>query len=134
MGKTSITLKSMAILMAMVWNFTQPCMAEDNKKEPDKQPTSIELTGNYETQHDRSLLYPVEAWIVNNELEVTFHEPTSNVTLTVIGTSGVVFSQTISFNSFQTETINLYGCPKGIYTLTITTPQGTYLSGMCEIE
>lgn len=45
MGKTSITLKSMAILMALVWNFTQPCMAEDNKKEPDKQPTSIELTG-----------------------------------------------------------------------------------------
>lgn len=97
-------------------------------------PDDILAAGLLEFPRGRSLSFP-KATIQENQVSVTFFEALSDVTLTITSASGVVMqTRTVSFTAFQTEILNVSNCPKGTYTLSITTPRGTDLHGSFNIK
>lgn len=124
-------LKSIALFVALMWGMSLPCIA-DKKPIPTIDP--IELEGIIEDERERTLLLPVEAWTNRNELNVIFHYAVSNVTITIYGPTGVLANHIVSLYSYQSEVFDISNYPAGTYTLVITTPQGTYLTGVFEVD
>jgi len=106
----------------------------EEKKKEEKEPTKIELTGELSSNDIRSLILPLEAYENDALLTITTWQTMYDANVTISGIHGIIFSQSLTLMENDTETFDISGYANGIYTLTITTPQGTYLSGMFEIE
>lgn len=92
-------------------------------------PRDILIEGSVESERGRSLSFPLEATLLEDQVSVTFFEALSDVTLTITSETGVMQARTVSFIDFQTEILSVSNYPKGEYTLSITTPRGTDLHG-----
>ena len=98
-----------------------------------EEPTIIEILGLFETHKDRSLVLPLEAYLDGRQLTLTFFDAIEDVTGSIVGNSGTVETRTVSFNDFQTEIFDVSRYAAGNYSLLITTPRGTCLSGNFKI-
>ena len=65
--------------------------------------------------------------------DLTFFDAIEDVTVSIVGNSGTVETRTVSFNDFQTEIFDVSRYAAGNYSLLITTPRGTCLSGNFKI-
>ena len=99
-----------------------------------EEPTIIEILGLFETHKDRSLVLPLEAYLDGRQLILTFFDAIEDVTVSIVGNSGTVETRTVSFNDFQTEIFDVSRYAAGNYSLLITTPRGTSLSGNFKID
>ena len=99
-----------------------------------EEPTIIEILGLFETHKDRSLVLPLEAYLDGRQLTLTFFDAIEDVTVSIVGNSGTVETRTVSFNDFQTEIFDVSRYAAGNYSLLITTPRGTSLSGNFKID
>ena len=99
-----------------------------------EEPTIIEILGLFETHKDRSLVLPLEAYLDGRQLTLTFFDAIEYVTVSIVGNSGTVETRTVSFNDFQTEIFDVSRYAAGNYSLLITTPRGTSLSGNFKID
>ena len=99
-----------------------------------EEPTIIEILGLFETHKDRSLVLPLEAYLDWRQLTLTFFDAIEDVTVSIVGNSGTVETRTVSFNDFQTEIFDVSRYAAGNYSLLITTPRGTSLSGNFKID
>lgn len=131
MKNASITLKGMAFFMILSWIFTPLCMADEKPSNP---PSPIVIEGEYEDERDRSLTLPLEAWTTSNELGIIFYRSIPNVTISIMGDSGILESHSGSYEDSQRIILNISYYANGSYSLIITTPEGTYLTGVFEIN
>ena len=99
-----------------------------------EEPAIIEILGLFETHKDRSLVLPLEAYLDGRQLTLTFFDAIEDVTVSIVGNSGTVETRTVSFNDFQTEIFDVSRYAAGNYSLLITTPRGTSLSGNFKID
>lgn len=106
----------------------------EEKKKDEKVPTKIELAEELSTVDGRSLILPVEAYENDALLTITTWQTMYDANVTISSAHGIIFCQSLTLMENDTEAFDISGYANGIYTLTITTPQGTYLSGMFEIE
>ncbi|MBQ3610162.1 MAG: DUF3244 domain-containing protein [Bacteroidaceae bacterium] len=120
------------ILFLLLAFLCLPSWGADEPKK--KEPTQIDLVGRLESDNERSLIFPLEAFENDVELNLISTRAMTDVTITVSGIHGVLFSQVLSLEEGGIECISLSDCTAGTYTLTIVTPNGTYLSGMFTIE
>ena len=116
------------ILFLLLAFLCLPSWGADEPKK--KEPTQIDLVGRLESDNERSLIFPLEAFENDAEVNLTSWQTINNATIIIIGINGIMFSQVISLGEGCTESISLNGYASGTYTLVISTPQGTYLSGM----
>ena len=96
---------------------------------------NIDLEGDMEDERNKSLLLPFDAFQVDNsEICVMSYDAHSAVTIRIIDAGGTTMdTQSLSLGSQQVVSFDINSYPNGTYTLVITTPQGTFLSGMFEI-
>lgn len=90
----------------------------------ERQPSPMIIHGDWETNIDKSLTFPVEVYIDNNQLVLTFLNKTQDVSISIVGSSGTIENRTISFTDFQTEVFDITQYAPGSYCLLITTPRG----------
>ncbi len=119
------------ILFMLLAFLCLPSWGADEPKK--KEPTQIDLVGRLESDNERSLIFPLEAFENDVELNLTCWQTINNATVTITGINGIIFSQVFSLGESCTESIPLNGYARGTYTLVISTPQGTYLTGVFEI-
>lgn len=95
----------------------------------------IDLGGDMEDERNKSLLLPFKAFQVDNsEICVMSYGVHSSVTIRIMDAGGTTMdTQSLSLGSQQVVSFNISSYPNGTYTLVVSTPQGTYLSGMFEI-
>lgn len=95
----------------------------------------IDLEGDMEDERNKSLLLPFDAFQVDNsEICVMSYDAHSAVTIRIMDAGGTMMdTQSLSLGSQQVVSFDISSYPNGTYTLIISTPQGTYLSGMFEI-
>ena len=95
----------------------------------------IDLEGDMEDERNKSLLLPFDAFQVDNsEICVMSYDAHSAVTIRIMDASGTTMdTQSLSLGSQQVVSFDISSYSNGTYTLVISTPQGTYLSGMFEI-
>ena len=96
----------------------------------------IELKGTTEDDRKKSLILPFGAYRIDNtEVCVMSYDFCSNATICILDTSGQTMDYfTSSLSSLQVVSFDINGYPSGTYTLAISTPQGTYLTGMFEVN
>lgn len=120
--------------------FFAPCiyyysrMGDINEDKKETYPTEIQIMGKFEDHKDRSLVLPLEAYLDGAQLTLTFFDAIEDVTVSIVGNSGTVETRTVSFNDFQTEIFDVSRYAAGNYSLLITTPRGTSLSGNFKID
>ena len=71
---------------------------------------------------------------IRKKLILTFFDAIEDVTVSIVGNSGTVETRTVSFNDFQTEIFDVSRYAAGNYSLLITTPRVTSLSGNFKID
>lgn len=96
----------------------------------------IELKGDTEDDNTKSLIFPFGAYQVDNaKVCVMSYDFCSNATICILDASGQTMDYlTSSLSSLQVVSFDIYGYPNGTYTLVISTPQGTYLTGVFEVD
>lgn len=125
------------LIIALCITFSIPTVyGSDLQGEPTtkEEPTIIEIIGIFETHKDRSLVLPLEAYLDGSQLTLTFFDAIEDVTISILGNSGTVETRTVSFTDFQTEIFDISRYAAGNYSLLITTPRGTFLSGNFKID
>ena len=118
------------LLLAFI---TIPAWGTVNEDKKETYPTEIQIMGKFEDHKDRSLVLPLEAYLDGRQLTLTFFDAIEDVTVSIVGNSGTVETRTVSFNDFQTEIFDVSRYAAGNYSLLITTPRGTCLSGNFKI-
>ncbi|WP_455660275.1 DUF3244 domain-containing protein [Phocaeicola faecalis] len=121
------------VLFLLLAFITIPTWGTANEDKKETYPTEIEIMGTFEDHKDRSLVLPLEAYLDGSQLTLTFFDTIKDVTISIVGNSGTVEARTVSFTNFQTETFDVSRYAVGSYSLLITTPRGTYLSGNFKI-
>lgn len=121
------------VLFLLLAFITIPIWGTVNEDKKETYPTEIQIMGKFETHKDRSLVFPLEAYLDGSQLTLTFFDAIEDVTISILGNSGTVETRTVSFTNFQTETFDVSRYAVGSYSLLITTPRGTYLSGNFKI-
>ena len=96
----------------------------------------IKLDGNTEDDRQKILILPFGAYQEDNqEVCVVSYNICPSVTIRIIDAYGnTMDSLNSSLSSLQVVTFDISGYTAGIYTLVIATPQGTYLTGVFEVE
>lgn len=120
-------------LFLLLTFITIPTWGTINEDKKETYPTEIQIMGTFEDHKNRSINFPLEAYIDGTQLILTFFDTIEDVTISVIGISGTMETCTISFNDFQTEIFDVSQYAAGSYSLLITTPRGTNLSGSFRI-
>ena len=100
---------------------------EDNK--------DIKLDGDTEDENNKSLTFPFGAYQEDNlEVCVISYDDCPMVTLSIIDAYGnAIDTLSSALTSLQVVTFDISNYSNGTYTLVITTPTGTYLTGMFEV-
>lgn len=98
--------------------------------------TDIKLDGRSEDDNKKSLLFPFGAYqIGHQEVCVTSYNNYASVTISIIDVYGNSMDvQSSSLTPQQVVSFDISSYPHGTYTLVISTPQGTYLTGVFEVE
>lgn len=122
------------ILFLLLMFITIPIWGTINEDKKETKPTEVQIKGEYETNRRKSLYFPLEAYIDSSQLTLTFFDALEDVTISIIGISGTMEIRTVSLNSFQTEVFDVSQYATGSYSLLITTPRGTNLSGSFRID
>ena len=96
----------------------------------------IDLQGDIEDDNKKSLALPFKAYQVDNaEICIMASETFSSVTIRVIDKCGTTINvQSLSLSPQEVISFDISSYPNGIYTLAITTPQGSCLTGAFEIN
>lgn len=96
----------------------------------------IDLKGDMEDDRKKSLVLPFKAYQVNDaEICVMSYHAHSAVTIRILDTNGNSMDvQSSSLTPQQVVSFDISSYPHGTYTLVISTPQGTYLTGVFEVE
>ena len=96
----------------------------------------IELKGTTEDDRKKSLVLPFGAYQINNtEVCVMSYDFCSSATICIFDASGQTMDCFISsLAAMQVVSFDINGYPNGIYTLVISTPLGTYLTGVFEVD
>lgn len=96
----------------------------------------IELKGDTEDDNTKSLIFPYGAYQMDNaEVCVMSYDFCSNATICILDASGQTMDCfASSLSSMQVVSFDINGYPNGTYTLVISTPQGTYLTGVFEVD
>ena len=96
----------------------------------------IELKGTTEDDRKKSLVLPFGAYQINNtEVCVMSYDFCSSATICILDASGQTMDCfASSLSSMQVVSFDINGYPNGTYTLVISTPQGTYLTGVFEVD
>ena len=96
----------------------------------------IELQGDTEDELKKSLVLPFGAYQIDNaKVCVMSYDFCSNATICILDASGQTMDYlTSSLSSLQVVSFDINGYPNGTYTLVISTPQGTYLTGVFEVD
>ena len=81
----------------------------------------------------RSSVNFIEAFEDDVTLAIITWQAMDGATVTISGVNGIVFSQSFSLSGGNIEIIDISNYSNGTYTLIISTPQGTYLTGTFEI-
>ena len=121
------------VLFLLLAFITIPAWGTVNEDKKETYPTEIQILGKFEDHKDRSLFLPLEAYLDGAQLTLTFFDAIEDVTVSIVGNSGTVETRTVSFNDFQTEIFDVSRYAAGNYSLLITTPRGTSLSGNFKI-
>ena len=100
----------------------------ENKKD-------IELEGDTEDERQKSLTLPFGAYLEDNlEVCVISYDDCPMVTLSIIDAYGnTIDTLSSALTSLQVVTFDISNYSNRTYTLVITTPTGTYLTGMFEV-
>lgn len=100
----------------------------ENKKD-------IELEGDTEDERQKSLTLSFGAYQEDNlEIGVISYNDCPTVTLSIIDAYGnTIDTLSSALASLQVVTFDISNYSNGTYTLVITTPTGTYLTGMFEV-
>lgn len=100
----------------------------ENKKD-------IELEGDTEDDDKKSLTFPFGAYQEDNlEVCIISYDDCPMVTLSIIDAYGnAIDTLSSALTSLQVVTFDISNYSNGTYTLVITTPTGTYLTGMFEV-
>ena len=95
----------------------------------------IELEGDTEDDDKKSLTLPFGAYQEDNlEIGVISYDDCPTVTLSIIDAYGnTIDTLSSALASLQVVTFDISNYSNGTYTLVITTPTGTYLTGMFEV-
>ena len=109
------------------------CVPVLGTNEEKKKPTRIELAEELASDKGRSSVNFIEAFEDDVTLAIITWQAMDGATITISGVNGIVFSQSFSLSGGNTEIIDISNYSNGTYTLTISTPQGTYLTGTFEI-
>ena len=125
---TFIALSLLAVLPMKAVTSFEVLQVEDKK--------DIELKGDVEDDRKKSLFVPFGAYQVDNtEVCVVSYDTHSATTISIVDVCGATIdSHSSSLSSQQVVSFDVSNYANGIYTLVITTPQGTYLTGTFEIE
>ena len=96
----------------------------------------IDFEGSFIMDDARSASLPIEAYLQDTQVVITFYVDLSDATVTIASEENnqEMEERTISFIDSAPEVFNISGYSKGTYNITITTPRGTYLSGLFRIE
>lgn len=100
----------------------------ENKKD-------IELEGDTEDDDKKSLTFPFGAYQEDNlEVCIISYNDCPMVTLSIIDAYGnTIDTLSSALTSLQVVSFDISGYSHGTYTLVISTPTGTYLTGMFEV-
>lgn len=100
----------------------------ENKKD-------IELEGDTEDDDKKSLTFPFGAYQEDNlEVYIISYDDCPMVTLSIIDAYGNgIDTLSSALTSLQVVSFDISGYSHGTYTLVISTPTGTYLTGMFEV-
>ena len=109
------------------------CIPVWGTNEEKKKPTRIELAEELASDKGRSSVNFIEAFEDDVTLAITTWQAMDGATVTISGVNGIVFSQSFSLSGGNIEIIDISNYSNGTYTLIISTPQGTYLTGTFEI-
>lgn len=63
----------------------------------ERQPSPMNIHGEWETHIDKSLTFPFEAYVNNNQLLLTFFNGAQDVSISIVGSSGTIESRTVVF-------------------------------------
>ena len=118
----------LAVLPMQAFVLSNALRVEDKK--------DIELKGDTEDERDKSLLLPFGAYQIDNaEVCVMSYDFCSSATICILDASGQTMDCfASSLSSMQVVSFDINGYPNGTYTLVISTPQGTYLTGVFEVD
>lgn len=96
----------------------------------------IDLKGDMEDDNKKSLTLPFKAYQVDDaEICVMSYHAHSAVTIRILDAGGTTVDvHSSSLASQQVVSFDISNYPNGTYTLVISTPQGTYLTGVFEVE
>lgn len=96
----------------------------------------IKLEGETEDEIEKSLVFPFGAYQTNNnKVCVMSYDFCSNATIHILDACGQTMDCFVSsLSSMQVVSFDINGYPNGTYTLVISTPQGTYLTGVFEVD
>ena len=96
----------------------------------------IDFEGSFIMDDARSASLPIEAYLQDTQVVITFYVDLSDATVTIASEENnqEMEERTISFIDSAPEVFNISGYSKGTYIITLTTPRGTYLSGLFRIE
>lgn len=96
----------------------------------------IELDGKTETEIEKSLFHPFKAYQEENqEVCVISYDTYSTVTIRILDANGHTMDYyTSGLLPLQIISFDISNYPNGIYSLVITTPQDTYLTGVFEVN
>lgn len=95
----------------------------------------INLDGKTEDDRNKSLTLPFGAYQEDNlEVCIISYDDCPMVTLSIIDAYGnAIDTLSSALTSLQVVTFDISNYSNGTYTLVITTPTGTYLTGMFEV-
>lgn len=96
----------------------------------------IKIEGETEDDRQKSLMFPFGAYqIGHQEVCITSYDNCTSVTISIIDVYGnTMDTQSLSLAPLQIVSLDISNYPHGTYTLVISTPQGTYLTGVFEVE
>lgn len=122
-------MKNVLITIFFIMSFA-PMFAQTV---PEKE---IDFEGSFIMDDARSASLPIEAYLQDTQVVITFYVDLSDATVTIASEENnqEMEERTISFVDSAPEVFNISGYSKGTYIITITTPRGTYLSGLFRIE
>ena len=126
----TIILSLLVIIPMNAFTAFNALEVEDENKE------DIELKGDMEDDRQKSLVLPFGAYQTNNnKVCVMSYDFCSNATISILDASGQTMDCfASSLSPMQVVSLDINGYPNGTYTLVISTPQGTYLTGVFEVD
>lgn len=129
--KTNIFTAILALLVVLPMKASPSFLMMEVEDKKD-----IKLQGDTEDEIEKSLHISFGAYQVDNqEVCVMSYDVYSNVSIRILDTNGWVMDDyTSGLSPLQTVSFDISNYSAGTYTLVITTPQGTYLTGVFVVD